>query len=189
MRQNTRKTQSKSNKQGKYCGKKQSSCRNDKREDLESKTNDPTWYSSDPALLRDAASIPFSWPVGTPIDLNVPDVSKMRWSVPGICALDVVPVYGTNESKTSALNIAANSLYSFVRHANSGHSNYDAPDLMLYVCAMSQVYSFINYMMRAYGLANLYSQKNRYLPAGLLQASGIDHSKIIDNLADRKSVV
>ena len=145
--------------------------------------NDPSWYASNPALLRDSASIPFSWAVGTPIDLGIPNMSK-PWSVPGIATLELAPVFGWSHTPNDPLNLAATSVYSFVRHANSGHSNYDAPDLMLYLMSMTQIYSYINWLQRIYGCASLYAQKNRYFPRALVEAQKVDFDSLFNHLAD-----
>ena len=145
--------------------------------------NDPSWYAANPALLRDSASIPFSWAVGAPIALDIPDM-KSPWSVPGIMTLDIVPQFGNGSNANSPLNLAATSAYSFIRHANSGHSNYDAPDLMLYIAAMTQIYSYVNWMQRVYGCATLYAQGNRYLPRALVECQGVDYDDVYNNLAN-----
>lgn len=153
----------------------------------EGNDNDPRWYATDPALLRDAASIPFSWPVGIPIDLKpVYDSSTKPLSnfmVPGVQVIYTIPSIGYSAERSSALNIASQSLYSYVRHANSGSRNYDSPDLMIYNLAMSSVYSYINFLQRTYALATLYSGSNRYLPKALLQACGltIDNADSVQN--------
>lgn len=166
-----------------------------RRDDLRQDSNDPSWYAQDPALLRDAASIPFSWATGTPFDLNVrtapmggeaPELSGMV--VPGICTLYLQPTFGYAENSNDAVNVAATSLYSYVRHANSGSKNYDSPDLMMYCMAMTSIYSYINYLQRAYGVAMLYAQKNRYLPDALLRAMLIDPS-IQNNLAQFRYMI
>lgn len=150
--------------------------------------NDPAWYAADDALLRDSASIPFSWSTGTPIDFNNATLnnlpSKGRFTVPGICTIETAPSAGYADGPTSPINVAANSIYSFIRSANSGSKNYDAPDLMIYLLAMSQAYSYINWMQRVYGTATLYSMKNRYLPQALLEAQNVDFHDIQANLAN-----
>lgn len=158
-------------------------------EDLKSKTNDPNWYAANPAIMRDAASIPFSWAVGTPITMNMDTTglsatSEKDFFVPGIQVMVLKPSVGWSPNATSPINIASTAMYSFVRHANSGHSNYDSPDLMLYTLAMSQVYSAINWLMRIYGCATLYAQRNRYLPTALLEAQGVDAKDVMNHLAD-----
>lgn len=145
-------------------------------------SNDVSWYATNPALLRDAASIPFSWATGTNLTLNNPFIDGYR--VPGITALRMKPAFGFNQFSSDPLNVAAFEVYSFVRHANSGSRNYDSPDLMLYIAAVSSIYSYINNLIRIYGTAQLYSQNNRYLPDALLQVMGASPSDIRQHLAD-----
>lgn len=157
------------------------------RTKLEKGSNDPAWYAASNELLRDSASIPYSWPVGTPIDFHNPlnlTAENRKWAVPGIQSIQLVPSVGLSDSPSSPINVAANATYAFVRHANAGHSNYDAPDLMLYIMAMSQVYSYICYLQRAYGVATLYAQTNRYLPDALLTAMGCNPGAIRSGLSD-----
>lgn len=145
--------------------------------------NDPAWYAVNPELLRDSASIPFSWAVGTPFNLNDPLIPNVWQAVPGLQVLFLQPTVGYSADPTSPINIAANNTYAFVRHANSGHTNYDAPDLMLYIIAMADVYSYINFLQRIYGTATLYAQKNRYLPDAIIKAQGVDPIDVRQNLA------
>lgn len=157
------------------------------RTKLEKGSNDPAWYAASNELLRDSASIPYSWPVGTPIDFHNPlnlTASTRKWSVPGIQSIQLVPSVGLSDSPSSPINVASNATYAFVRHANSGHSNYDAPDLMLYIMSMSQIYSYICYLQRIYGVATLYAQTNRYLPDALLTAMGCNPRAIRSALSD-----
>lgn len=153
----------------------------------ESPTNDPKWYETTPDLLRDAASIPFSSASGTSYNLNmygdgIAPVAERY--VPGILTLSIIPTIGGDENFNSPLNIATNSLYGQVRKANSGAANYDAPNLFMYCMSVAQIYSYINYLMRIYGTAQLYVHYNRYVPEALLNAMGVDFSSIQENLAD-----
>lgn len=151
-------------------------------------SNDVSWYSANQTLLRDSASIPFSWAVGSPLTLHnfIDEMSDSKGylTVPGICALYIRPSVGLAETGDAPINVASNALYTYVRHANSGHSNYDAPDLMIYILAMSSVYSYIVYLQRLYGISSLYAQKNRYMPDSLLRAQGVDPSSIRNNMAN-----
>nr|AVX53637.1 putative capsid [Marmot picobirnavirus] len=194
------------NKRGRKTGRSNGKVSNDRKEKPWSKeasedergssykprTNDPAWYATDPSLLRDAASIPFSWAIGTPVNYqgiwnsqhqNV-DLNSMVYTIPGICAIKLVPSIGYSDSPNSPINVAATSMYSFVRHANSGHSNYESSDLMLYVLSMTQVYSYINWLQRLYGEATLYANRNRYLPRGIFAAEGISFDDVASNLAN-----
>lgn len=151
--------------------------------------NDPEWYASNPSLLRDSASFPFSWPVGSPMDWDQTKNNTIKAnyvdfpSVPGIMAISFAPTIGVSRDQTSPINIAARQIYSFVRHANSGHSNYDSPDLMMYLLAMDSAYMWLSYMTRIYGTAMVYSVYNRYLPKALLKAMGADFEDVHKNLA------
>lgn len=188
MSKNDYKNNSKSNRKSDNYGKrgnnKQSyTARNRKpftndptKEDLSrSSSNDPKWYGSDYAILRDSASINYSIPAGSPLS-EMKYATKENWSraFPGVLALYTRSAVGYADGPSSPINVAANTIYSFVRHANSGHSNYDAPDLMIYLIAMSQVYSYINFLTRAYALSTLYGQKNRYLPGAIMHSMNID---------------
>lgn len=158
-------------------------------EDTKKSGNDPAWYASDPAILRDAASIPFSWPTGATnthdIALYDNDTNEAPYSrVPGIVSLRTAPTIGYASKATDPINVASQSLYSFVRHANSGHSNYDAPDLMLYILGMASNYSYLVWCQRLYGFALTYDQRNRYISDQLIKANGVDPDSIHNNLAN-----
>nr|UDL14521.1 MAG: putative capsid protein [Picobirnavirus sp.] len=163
-----------------------------------STTNDPAWYGVDPRLVLDAASVPFSEPYGSKIDLrpeNVPmgltsitprqsAISGTALSIPGLCVLDTLPAYGSAVDRLSPLNVAATALYSQVRYVNNGRKNYDPADLMLYVASVAELYSFLNWVRRIYAMAFIYSQSNRFVGKALLQASGINPDDVVSNLAN-----
>lgn len=167
----------------------------DDRKGKRSPTNDPEWYAQTPALLRDAASIPFSQVTGLAFDLDTTysgdgtenasgQINTVPLHVPGIMTLELVPCPGCFTTQTSPINVAATALYSFVRHANSGSANYDAPDLMMYCLAMGQVYSYLNFLQRVYATSQLYTNYNRYLPRALTMAQGVDYDDLLLHLAD-----
>lgn len=157
-------------------------------------SNDPAWYASDPTLARDSASIPFSWATGAPVDLNptlefagtAPGPASGGGPVitmPGIMALSLSPTVGYSMNPTDPINIAATAVYSFVRHQNSGSANYDAPDLMIYILAMADFISMLNFASRVYGVVSLYSTRNRYVPDVLLKAMGMDPDDVREHIA------
>lgn len=159
-------------------------------EDTSKSGNDPAWYASNPVLLRDAASYPFSYVTGAssihdPAVWNTDNIeSKPVEQVPGIASLHVYPTIGTAINATDPINVASQSVYSFVRHANSGHSNYDPADLMLYILAMANMYSFLVWCQRLYGYALTYDQRNRYLPKDLIRTNNVDPDDLTNNLAN-----
>lgn len=78
-------------------------------------------------------------------------------------------------------------LYSFVRHVNSGRTNYEAPDLMMYVMAMDSVYLLIHEIKRLLRLAYLYVLENRDIPERIFSVMGIDHLDAVGNLANYRA--
>lgn len=168
----------------------------DKDEEKEihySETNDISWYSKNPALLKAAASLPYAYPVGNNVDLSnaaydpvsvgIPTISRM----PGILRINVLPgpgySDGTLDGQISAVNVAARDIYSYIRYANSGHSNYDPADLMMYMLAIDEVYMELADAQRAYGVLNLINPQNRYVPQALVEALGWDYADLIANMA------
>lgn len=147
-------------------------------------SNDASWYARDPNLLAAAASFPFTWPTGNAIDLG-PYASKIHLgSVPGIMAISIDPQVGWADNFNSPITLAAREEYAFVRYANSGHNNYDDPDLMMYHIAMDSCYSYFSFLKRIYGVCRTYSNVNRYYPKGLIEAMGVDFEDIMKNLAN-----
>lgn len=154
-----------------------------------SKTNDPEWYAQTPALMQDAASIPFSQAVGTSFQINASSnaegyTTSQKMVIPGIITAGIVPIPAGAISPTSPLNIAATALFTQVRKANSGAANYNSPDLMIYAIAMGNIYSYLNFLIRVYGTVNLYSHSNRYLPRALTIAQGINFTDVQSSLAN-----
>lgn len=156
-------------------------------------TNDISWYASDANLLRDSSSINFSWPTGSDVYGNVTTptgdtATPYLTRVPGVCALRIKPNFGnvTDEGPIDLINpitTASKRLYSFVRHANSGHSNYDAPDLMLYVLAMGDIYSYVVWCQRLYAYALMYDARNKYMPRSLITTNQVDPDDLLANLS------
>lgn len=157
--------------------------------------NDVTWYSKNPALLKDAGSFPFGNPIGNSISLNLNCGGTISpyWGgtnrIAGIFEVVVTPIYGYADSANSPVNVAAKQIYSFVRHANSGHANYDSTDLMLYLMACDQVFSFYNWMQRTYGILCTWGLKNRYIPQALVRACGCDYESLLSHISDFKGYI
>lgn len=155
------------------------------------KTNDPAWYAKTAQLLTDSASLSFNNAVGARFSYatgSVPTGASFfgiaNQSMPGICKLRMTTIPGVALDASAPLNVAARNIYSYVRHANSGHSNYDSPDLMLYLLGMDQLYSMYSWMTRLYGVMRAYDQKNRYMANGLVTVMGFDFNDMSANLAN-----
>lgn len=160
----------------------------------ETKKNDASWYTRNSALVADSGKIAFTWPTGTPVSMEIPNSASITpvlngmpgdtLNFPGVMTLSYVPTYGLDQNGYDPLNIAAQNVYTYVRHVQSGHSNYDPADLMLYLMAMDQIYSLYMHLVRAYGTIRLFSQKNRNFPKVALNAMGFDYDDISRNLAE-----
>lgn len=155
--------------------------------------NDPSWYVPTDQTLVDVASISYNNPLG----LKTGNEGKYTMyyntgtskytianRVPGVASIELIPTIGSAIDETSPVNIAAMNIYSAIRRANSGAKNYDAPDLMQTILAVSSAYSAISWLMRLYGYANVYSSVNRYIPKCLIEANHVDFESILSNLQD-----
>jgi hypothetical protein len=147
--------------------------------------NDASWYAANPQLMSDSASINYFNSLGTNINLITSDVAE-NWveSVPGVAALQFIPGCGYSDGPTSAVNIAAKNIYSWIRHANSGHANYESPNLMMYILAMDSAYSFVAFLRRLYGELMMYSQFNRYMPSALIESDGVNFADLQKHIVD-----
>lgn len=152
--------------------------------------NDVSWYSKNDAILRDAASFSFNTPLGAELNLSAyfgdssVTADPFAYSVPGVASIEVAPTIGKSRDTVSPVNLAAQNIYSFIRYTNSGATNYDAPDLMLYLLAMDSIYSFWNFLKRAYGCLTTYSQYNKYMPRAYFQSMGLDFDDAVKNSAN-----
>ena len=136
--------------------------------------NDPQWYAHSSELMRAAASLPFSTTAGLKSELN-------NNAVPGVMALTWVP--WVEGGTSSAIQQAANSMYSFTAHANSRNYNYDPADEMLLVVAGASLFSAISLGIRAFGTMQRFSQQDYYTPEVLVRAMGFDYADLRKNLS------
>lgn len=150
--------------------------------------NDPKWYIPNEQLLNDAAAIPYSIPLGNSIDIGLPtgdDASAtFARTVPGVMTFHMYAGPGRSNSVPDAINVAANMIYSKIRANISGTRPYDAPDVMMYLMGADHAYMFLSWMQRLYGIMNVYSSVNRYLPKALIDAQGVDFDNLRDNLSN-----
>lgn len=152
--------------------------------------NDVRWYLKNGAMTESVGRFSFNNALGDRIVFNPslgPGAAGTNRSgtihLPGIAAIYTVPCCGRAIDEVDPVNVAAVDIYSFVRHANSGHANYDPADLMLYFMTMDSIYTFWSWMTRIYGVCKTYSQVNRYIGDALITACGADPDDIRANLA------
>lgn len=151
--------------------------------------NDVRWYAANPQLIKDTASYPFQFPLGTKHNMGGTDTYISGSAVPGVCTIHWDPSIGMANDEVDSVNIAMRNIYSFIRHANSGKTNYEAPDLMLYLLAMSDILGYHAALKRIYGVAMTYSHTNRYVPKAVVEALGVDYDDIQLHLCDLRSYI
>lgn len=141
---------------------------------MPTRANNPEWYNND-GLLDLAGKLSFANAVGDPFDLSTADfdyLKDMRMS--GVMVLDLYSAIGYSEDNTSAINIAAQEMYTKVRSVQSSAAKYGKQDLMMYYVMVQQARNLYWNGVRALGLANLVNRMNRYIPWFLSGALGIN---------------
>lgn len=166
--------------------------------DMGKSGNDPAWYNNIPYLKEDAARIPFNVPNGIPQTVGRNINSTFGESgyyaascyMPGVMTFRIVPVLGGLVNAASdAPNVAAQQIYTNVRKANSGATNYDKTDLMMYILAVDSANMLYEHLVRAYKVATNFNYLNRYQPNVLIQSMGIQPQLITNNLADFRALL
>lgn len=159
-----------------------------------SKDNDPSWYLVNGQLAKDVASFSFNNATGdrmtfSPQAFGGSMLPNAYFRMPGIASVLTGPTIGVSVDGTSPINIAAKDIYSFVRHANSGHSNYDPNDLMTYLMAMDSIQTFWSYLVRVYGVTQTFQQRNRYIGDALLNAMGVMAYDVRTKIAELRAYI
>lgn len=155
---------------------------------------DYSWYNISDQISEAVGNIPYNVFAGTQLTDAVGKleiktsgeivVDMSGHTVPGVLVVRYVPALGVSNNAVSGLNTAIRAVYTWVRHQNAGKTNYEAPDLGVYLGAMSNIYAAFQEATRVYDAAMTYLYDNRYLGEGLLQAMGVDIANILANLAD-----
>lgn len=141
--------------------------------------NPPSDYIPSDPILSSVGSFSYNTAVGTPINLGIPvSRANVNINLPGVFVTLMAPTLGMCDDNTSSANVAARDIYQFVRHLNSGGTNYDPMDLMIYLGAIDSCYLFHQYLMRLYGVLQTYSAVNRYLPEMLVDAMCINFADV-----------
>lgn len=141
-------------------------------------TNDVSWYANNPELLRAASSIPFSVVNGQLLPTNP---TQDQRSIPNTMSLMWNPT--VSGMGNDAITQAANSMYSFVVHANSRNYKYGPADLMNLVLAGASFFSMLALGIRTYGIMRTYDQRNKFLPDDWIAMSGFQYSDLKLNLS------
>lgn len=165
---------------------------NDTKCDDKVSMNDLKWYVVSEQVLNDAARIPYSLPVGMafsrdPNFQHLPSgyellISNYDSAIPGVLVSRLMPILGNAHIADDPVNVAANSIYQFVRSKISGSRPYDAVDFMIYLGAMDSVFCICTWLTRLYGTMYTFHGANRYLARTLVEAQGFDYDDFMQNL-------
>lgn len=158
--------------------------------------NNVSWYTPNATLLKNVANIPFGRITGMPFistslgDAGNPNSNEFV-AVPGVMSLQIIPTFGPSGSTLSvnALNLSAQSLFSYVRHANSGAANYESNDLMLYVLSVSNLIAYYAYLVRLYGVTSNYAVMNKYTPQALVTSMGVNFQDVQTNYPNLRAFI
>lgn len=157
-----------------------------------SKINDPSWYNTNRQLVEDVARVSYRAPLGSPSRLpsHITGSPINLNALPGIMTIRTVASIGvTGSQEASAINVAAKNIYAFIRHANSGASNYEAADMMMYLLAMDSAYSVYASLCRLYSTVMTASAENWYWIQAMIRAQGFDPTDVRSNVARLRGLI
>lgn len=166
------------------------------------RSNHPIWYLDVPRIPESLSKFNFARPLGAnfvfngAVYQNGTGITIVDPTMPlsGIMVLDWEPSIGQyfpNLSTTpivaaadSPANIAAKQLYAFVRHANSGSTNYDSPDLMQYVIGIASLWGYWMHLRTLYGLIKRAETLNDFVGRRQIEAYGYDYNDLVSHRAE-----
>lgn len=143
----------------------------------EDHSNDVTWYTRNPQLLKSGASYNFAYITGQDTGLKV-----APYRVPGVCSIEWHPAYGG--ANINAVNQAKQANYSYQVHANSRNQSYDDSDLFIVNMAGKEIFNILAAMIRCYGTMKRYDERNMYTPEALVSVMGFDFRDCLLNLSN-----
>lgn len=165
-------------------GRREDFAEGDSASHYRSAQNDVNWYVARPNMLTDVARVPMNVATGVPI--NIPEHGDggglgAAYTLPGITAFTWYPTVGLSRDASSPINVVARSLFSFIRHVNSGTINYEQSDVVMYLMAIDSIYTVFQSCVRIYGLSLLSNPYNRYWMDMYAKAAGADPDDLRKN--------
>lgn len=155
-------------------GKNRPSTKNEKREesgellDAKGLDNDPNWYFTDAAMADQVSQLSFQQLAGYPIDFG-----SYQLSVPNMVKVELNPCPGVINSsdygsallnKSSGINLAGFRIFSKLSAYTGRTATYGPQDISTMILAMGEVITVMEWIRRAFGVANAYSLRNRSYP-------------------------
>lgn len=144
--------------------------------------NDVSWYVARPNMLTDVARVPMNVATGVPISIpGHAGGAGSNYTLPGVATLTWYPTVGLSKDASSPINVVARSLFSFIRHVNSGTINYEQSDVVMYLMAIDSIYTVFQSCVRIYGLSMLSNPFNRYWMDVYAKEAGADPDDLRKN--------
>lgn len=198
MKRNKRNTNSKDFQRAKFdSNSRKSNSRNSNpdndtdRSNRVPRTNDSSWYTRNPDLVKATARIPFPNRPGMALDLRGQfvnsgiDAGTYPASIPGIMSIKWVPTVGVSDNNTSPISLAGRDIFSRVRSAFSGSINADGPDFIMHIMAMDSFYTYCAFLKRVYRILNTFTTQNLMTPDNVLAAMGFSADMIAILMGNR----
>jgi len=155
--------------------------------------NNPAWHSPDAKLLESSASLSWSYQTGESIETSsVVGQGFSRAKLPGIMTIyEKISCGGLQYQGSGRVvdfqqpaTVAANTLLTEMRSRARLRNTYDAPDVMIHMAAMSNLYGGIVFAKRLAATAKLFAYQNEYIPKDLFAAQGFDWRWFREHLFD-----
>lgn len=148
---------------------------NEKDAQVRNPSNPFGWHeNAGKEILNSVANISWLTPTGLPFHIpSTVGKHSMLYRIPGVMSIRYKPMFGgTDEADNQTVTMAARSIFSFVRSANSGSKNYEATDLFMYLMGMSTLVASFAEVQRLISLCKLYKVENRNFPYAIAYAMG-----------------
>lgn len=156
-------------------------------DDKEPIINEPQWWMNTGQLAIDACRISTFNATGAPH--VAPLYTKNLYTPTGVLRLDYLPYFGSFNSPTHPINIAAKRSYDVINSKNSRNPSYDPSDLMIYFIAVGQAWSLYEFGKRIVGIYNTFSPVNRYWWRPFIKSMGIDDISVANDIVSWRNAV
>lgn len=165
-----------------------------------SKDNDPSWYTKNPTILRNVATVPFGYVLGVnnpnlKLEIDTANAIPQSMEIPGIFRMRWIPFagpevnYGRSQLGAAPINVAGEQAYSYLMKGKSVSKEFDPCDVTMYYLAMDSAFAYYAWLIRIYGVLTNYSPTNKYTPRLLVTAMGVNFDDVVSNLANFRLMI
>lgn len=137
--------------------------------------NDFSWYNRYPELIQASANIDYSLAQGVASE-------AMGQTLPGFVKYTVCTAIPTSLNAGDPINLSGTNTFIYINKGKSNNRPYDPVDLSRLLVATADLFAYIVWMQRIYGMSYMYSTQNRYMPEKMMTSMGVNYQNIIRNL-------